>query len=616
MQLPRRDKGDELLPAGELADIRKRLRSIADQHDLTTVIACAFDHRTRMLPFIVADMKMSPAGVRSVGSAMVASGFPKTRIVLKQWNKNFTPSLMRVDGRLPDIFMISAMQLHWASCREMLRDICTIPEAQRPLVIVGGPKTIYEPWDVFGLDPADPWTADLAVTGEVYVLLNMLEVVLSARGTGETVRAAFLRSRDTGALDDVLGLVYAKGQDAVPSELVDTGIQRLVGDLDEEADSVAGYSLLELPSRHATLASKAAPASRIRRLTPISSLTITSGCKFGCDYCPIPAYNQRQYRAKSGERLADEMWSLYETYGLKQFFGADDNFFNDHERALNIAETLANSQRNGVVLRHRMRLATEATVHDTLKMKEHLPLFRKAAIRSLWLGVEDMSGALVSKGQTPNATVEAFELLWKLGICPMPMMMHHDAQKLFTRGDCSGLLNQIHILRKAGAGTIQILMMTPSPGSKGIDEMYESGMVAESVGNRRVEEYMVDGNFVIASLDPKPWRKQFNILAGYLFFYNPLALLMKILSPNTRLKGVHIVLQFFGMWGVTHTIRRTFTWPFRLMFCKIKRRRAPSTSQIPMVSPSGKQASHAIPGTPSLGEWEPEEAPVAASPRR
>ena len=67
MELPRRTRGDELLRPGELASLRKRLRNIARKHDLATVIACAFDHRTRMLPFIYADMRMAPAGVRAIG---------------------------------------------------------------------------------------------------------------------------------------------------------------------------------------------------------------------------------------------------------------------------------------------------------------------------------------------------------------------------------------------------------------------------------------------------------------------------------------------------------------------------------------------------------------------
>jgi len=109
MELPRRNRGDELLQPGKLLALRQRLRNMACRHDLTSVIVCAFDHRTRMLPFIYADMRMVPAGVRAIGSAMLDAGFDKTRIVLQQWNRNFRPSQARLDGRIPDLFMVSSM---------------------------------------------------------------------------------------------------------------------------------------------------------------------------------------------------------------------------------------------------------------------------------------------------------------------------------------------------------------------------------------------------------------------------------------------------------------------------------------------------------------------------
>lgn len=117
VELPHRERGDELLRPGELLGLRQRLRSISRSHDLTTVIACAFDHRTRMLPFVYADKRMVPAGVRAIGSAMFDCGFQKTRIVLQQWNKHFRPSQARLDGRIPDIFMVSSMQIHTARCQ-------------------------------------------------------------------------------------------------------------------------------------------------------------------------------------------------------------------------------------------------------------------------------------------------------------------------------------------------------------------------------------------------------------------------------------------------------------------------------------------------------------------
>src|SRR5258706_2999018 len=153
MELPRRSRGDELLRPGQLASLRLRLRQIAARHDLVTVIACAFDHRTRMLPFIFADTRMAPAGVRSIGSAMVDAGFEKTRIVLQQWNRKFKPSQMKLDGRVPDLFMVSSMGLHSAQCMQLIRDVRRIDEAHRPLMISGGPPSGNQRGALFSADP-------------------------------------------------------------------------------------------------------------------------------------------------------------------------------------------------------------------------------------------------------------------------------------------------------------------------------------------------------------------------------------------------------------------------------------------------------------------------------
>ena len=346
MELPRRQRGDELLRPGEMLDLRRRLRARADRHDLTAVVACAFDHRTRMLPFIYADTRMAPAGSRAVGSALVDCGFEKVRIVLQQWNQRFAPSQMRLDGRVPDLFLVSSMSMHGQRAMDLVRDAWRIDEGDRPLIIGGGSQAIYEPHRFFSADPAQPASVDVAVTGEEYVLLSLLEAILDTRAAGESMRSAFVRARNSGALADIPGLVYPVVDDrGRPLELIDTGVQRLLGDLDELPSPVPGYGLLEAPSRRATLAARPLPADRVRRHSPISSIVLTYGCKFACQYCPIPAYNQRQHRLKSGQRIAEELDQLNRTYGLKYFFGADDNFFNDHERTLQIVKTLARAGR-------------------------------------------------------------------------------------------------------------------------------------------------------------------------------------------------------------------------------------------------------------------------------
>jgi radical SAM superfamily enzyme YgiQ (UPF0313 family) len=595
MELPRRSPGDELLKPGELVALLDRLRVLSRKSDLTTVITCAFDHRTRMLPFSYADLYMVPAGVRAIGSALADIGLEKTRIVLQHWNRNFRPSQMRLDGRIPDMYMVSSMQIHAGEGEALIRDACRIDPAHRPLIIAGGAKAIYEPWDVFGVNPADPWGADVAVTGEEYVLLSLLEALLSLRAGKEPLRNTFIKARDSGALADIPGLVYAPGStNGSAEELVDTGIQRLLGDLDELPHPVLGYRLLEPPSRKPTLSPRALPAGKVRKYGPTGSLVMTFGCRFGCPYCPIPAYNQRKYRTKSPERIADEFVRLHSEYGIRNFFGTDDNFFNDTQRALDIVQALGRSRIDGARVTTKIRWSTEVTVHDTLRMKDHLRDVRRAGVWALWLGVEDMTGTLIKKGQSVDKTMEAFRLLQSTKICPMPMLMHHDTQPLYTRRGNYGLLNQVKLLRKSGAISMQVLMITPAPGSKLFEKSFSSGLMYESVGGRPVEQRMLDGNYVVASMEKKPWRKQLNIIAAYLYFYNPLRFLIALVRPKSILYFADAYLQVRGMQGLLKTVRRTLGWAIRLMRGRINRRSSPPASKVPMRSIAGGHASHAL----------------------
>jgi len=620
MELPRRARGDELLRPGELLNLRQRLRKLASKHDLVTVIACAFNHRTRMLPFIYADKRMVPAGVRAIGSALVDSGFPKTRIVLQQWNRNFRPSRMQLDGRVPDLFLVSTMGMHSDRALELIRDARRIDPAYRPLIIGGGSHAVYEPDLLYGgglsertNESSDPIGPDVAVTGEEFVLLSLLEAILSVRAPGEPMRSAFTRARDSHALDDIPGLIYPRcDSDGTVHELIDTGIQRLLGDLDELPHPVLGYRLLEPPSRSATLSPRPLAANRVRSNSPISSLVMTFGCKFACPYCPIPAYNQRQHRLKSPSRIADEMWQLNKEYGLRYFFGTDDNFFNNKARALDIVETLVRAEFDGVPLRKRARWYTEATIHDTLQMKDHLPLVREAGCRALWLGVEDMTATLVNKGQTVNRTTEAFRLMRDAGICPMPMMMHHDSQPLYSPGTNYGLLNQVNLLRKAGAVSLQVLMLTPSPGTKLYEGTFEKGMVLDSAGGRKTRPYMYDGNYVVASSLPRPWRKQLNMLLAYAFMYNPLWFTLALFRPKSKLGMKPAGMQIVGMIGLTQNFRRTTGWILRMMFGRITRRMQPPRGVIPIRSLSHEPPAHGpVTVTIKLGSKTPVPLPVA-----
>jgi hypothetical protein len=57
-------------------------------------------------------------------------------------------------------------------------------------------------------------------------------------------------------------------------------------------------------------------------------------------------------------------------------------------------------------------------------------------------------------------------------------------------------------------------------------------------------------------------------------------------------------MQLFGMYGLMHTYRRTLGWAVQLVRGGIRRYDRVPVSRLPMYSPDGGPAVHALPGTP------------------
>ena len=112
---------------------------------------------------------------------------------------------------------------------------------------------------------------------------------------------------------------------------------------------------------------------------------------------------------------------------------------------------------------------------------------------------------------------------------------------------------------------------------------------------------MFDGSYLVASQEPRPWRKKFNLAAVYLYFYNPLRFLVALVRPKSRLYLADAGVQVLGMWGLARTVRRTLGWGLRLIRGTIRRSTRIPASRIPMRAPDGGPASHALP-SPARGD--------------
>lgn len=583
MELPKRAAGDEYTKVGEYPELRRRLRTASKGIDVPTAAVYAFDERTKLLPHLFYIQRMSPAGVRSLGAALFDSGLTNVRVVLQQWTPNFRPSRARLNGKSLEMLLVSSMQIHAERAYELISDACRNSGPSRPLIIAGGPKVIYEPWDMFGIGGDPNVGADIACTGEEFILMQLIEVLLTYRGKSGTMLEAFRAARRDGAIAGIPGLMYRE-DDAPDARLLSTGVQRLVRDLDEMPHPVIGYSLLEPPHRTEELSLTPLEASQVRRRTPVGSLTLSHGCKFNCDYCPIPAYNQRTYRHKSGERVADEMKQLNERFGIRLFFGTDDNFFNNRGPVEEMFTAMASTTIAGKPLGDVVHWGTEATEFDTWKNRDLLPLAQRAGLRAIWFGIEDITATLVKKGQSVNKTAELFDLLRDHSILPMPMMMHHDGQPLYTRGRMYGLLNQVNYLRKCGAQSMQVTVLTPAVGTRAYEANYDKRLVFDAVGGAPVLQYQFDGNHVVASNSKRPWALQLNVLLAYMSFYNPLNLARNLLNPFRRsLTAMGVFRQMLGMTGLIPTAVHSVSWAWRLRRGPIQRAEKPPGPKAPVV---------------------------------
>jgi radical SAM superfamily enzyme YgiQ (UPF0313 family) len=585
MELVSRPKNDRYTRPGQYRELERRLRATPANAELTSLVYYAFDYRTRLGPFLFADMRLLTAGPRAIASALHDAGFTKTRAVMRQWNRNLRPSEARFDGQVPHMLFVSSMQIHSASAYEIIADAYRLGN-DRPLILAGGAKAIYEPWDFFGHGPDGQYSADVVVTGEEYVVLQLLDRVMEFRGRKEHPRKAFHRLRRSGLLDDIPGLVFREGDEKDPlGRLINTGVQQMVQDLDELPHPLIGLALLEPPHRRRTLSSRAIRIDRLYRHAGMISVVTTHGCKFHCPYCPIPAYNQFTFRWKSPERLRDEFERMAEQTGIQAFFGTDDNFFNNRETVSDIFTGLVKGRVRGKPFRDAIFFGTEATEFDVFKNQDLLPLCREGGLRAIWFGIEDMTAELVKKGQSPEKTRTLFELLNKNGICPMSMMMHHDGQPLASKGNLYGLVNQVNFLRRSGSVSVQVTILTPSVGSKGYEEPYEKGMVIEKAGEQKIEDYQYDGNHCIATDDPHPWRKQLNIYLAYASFYNPVNFVRAIASWKDPVWSFRVMYQAYGMVGLVKSVLKGWNWLYNLYKGPVKKMEGLPRRRLLMVPP-------------------------------
>lgn len=74
------------------------------------------------------------------------------------------------------------------------------------------------------------------------------------------------------------------------------------------------------------------------RLFPYVRMLTSRGCPYGCAFCQIEHIAGKTFRAKSAERVLEEIAWLKKTYGIQSIIFEDDNFFLDKTRVKQILQ--------------------------------------------------------------------------------------------------------------------------------------------------------------------------------------------------------------------------------------------------------------------------------------
>ncbi len=166
---------------------------------------------------------------------------------------------------------------------------------------------------------------------------------------------------------------------------------------------------------------------------PTANMLGSRGCFGSCDYCCIVALHKlapgKRFRQRTVESIADEMATLYNERGIRQFIFHDDNFLvpsvdKNHRRLDALESALANRGVNDIAFAIKCR--PHEVDKDIFKKLQEMGLLR------LYLGIESGSStglSSIGRKQTVADAEKALAICEDLGISTQYIIMifHPDA---------------------------------------------------------------------------------------------------------------------------------------------------------------------------------------------
>ena len=146
----------------------------------------------------------------------------------------------------------------------------------------------------------------------------------------------------------------------------------------------------------------------LKRSPKLLYMETSRGCPHKCGFCYDPVFHKRKWRAKSPERVADELEFVAKKYGVEQIFFTDDELAVSKKRLAAIAELMI---KRGVKLQWPVFSRANYVVDYE---DDFLDLLRRAGCDWVNFGVESGSERIlnmITKQITVEQVVKSVELL-------------------------------------------------------------------------------------------------------------------------------------------------------------------------------------------------------------
>jgi len=235
---------------------------------------------------------------------------------------------------------------------------------------------------------------------------------------------------------------------------------------------------LPLPARHLVDMN----AYRITKLgnRPITSLMTSRGCSSNCSFCSSSEFFGKKWRWRSVPSIMDELEELYFKYNFRAVAFVDDNFTNNPQRVIELAEE---------IIRKKMDLWwwNFSRVDTIVKNEAMIKIMAKAGAKTIHTGIESVNPDTLKefkKHINPSMAIAAIDMLKKYNF------------NIFTSYIFGGLSDTVKSINETirfsirlDTNVAQYTLLTPYPGT----QVYNS--VQKDIYNKKYGAY--DGQHLV-----------------------------------------------------------------------------------------------------------------------